>query len=100
MIKIYGSSLCPDCVACKKSFDAEKVSYEFHDITANLKDLKAFIALRDSNPKFDKAKEKGLVGIPVLQTEDGALTFKWQDFVKNPVPRESCAGNVCGIALD
>lgn len=97
MIKIYGSNLCPDCIACKKSFDAENVAYEFRDITANLKDLKAFIVLRDTNPKFDKAKEKGLIGIPILQTEDGALTFKWQDFVKNPVPRESCVDNVCGI---
>ncbi len=97
MIKIYGSNLCPDCIACKKSFDAENIVYEFHDITANLKDLKAFIVLRDTNPKFDKAKEKGLIGIPILQTEDGALTFKWQDFVKNPVPRESCVDNVCGI---
>lgn len=99
MIKIYGSSLCPDCIACKKSFDAEKVAYEFHDITADIKELKAFIAMRDKNPKFDKAKEKGLIGIPILQTEDGSLTFKWQDFVKNPIPREACVDNACGVPL-
>lgn len=97
MIKIYGSSLCPDCIACKKSFDAENVAYDFHDITSDLKELKAFLALRDTNPKFDKAKQKGLIGIPILQTEDGNLTFKWEDFVKNPVSPEDCKDNVCGI---
>lgn len=97
MLKIYGSSLCPDCIVCKKSLDNEKVEYEFHDITSDLKELKAFLVLRDTNPKFDKAKQKGLIGIPILQTDDGALTFKWQDFVKNPLSAEECSGNVCGI---
>lgn len=98
MLKIYGSSLCPDCIACKKSFDSEKIEYEFHDITSNLKALKAFLVLRDTNPKFDKAKQKGLIGIPVLQKDDGTLTFKWQEFVKNPVSPEECKDNACGIS--
>lgn len=97
MLKIYGSSLCPDCIACKKSFDAENVAYEFHDITSNLKELKAFLVLRDTNPKFDKAKQKGLIGIPILQTDNGTLTFKWQDFVKNPLPVQECKADVCGF---
>ena len=97
MVKLYGSSLCPDCIACKKSFDAEKVAYEFHDITLDLRELKNFLALRDSNPKFDKAKQKGLIGIPILMTEDGSLTFKWQEFVKNPLSAEDCGDNACGV---
>ncbi len=97
MLKLYGSSLCPDCVVCKNSFDAEKVEYEYHDITSDLKELKAFLSLRDKNPKFDKAKQKGLIGIPILETEDGTLTFKWQEFVKNPLPLAECKDNVCGL---
>lgn len=99
MIKIYGSSLCPDCIACKKSFDAENVAYEFKDISSDLKELKNFLLLRDSNPKFEKAKLKGLIGIPILMTEDGTFTFKWQDFVKNPLGTEDCGDNVCGVKI-
>lgn len=97
MVKLYGSSLCPDCISCKKSFDAEKVAYEFHDITSDLRELKNFLVLRDSNPKFDKAKQKGLIGIPILMTENGSLTFKWQEFVKNPLSAENCGENACGV---
>lgn len=97
MLKVYGSKLCPDCIALEKAFAAEGVSYEYHDITSDLKELKAFLALRDSNPKFAKAKEKGLIGIPILQTEDGTLTFKWQDFIKSAPQDDSCSDGVCGI---
>ena len=29
MIKIYGSSMCPDCICCKEAFDKEGIKYEF-----------------------------------------------------------------------
>ncbi len=45
MVKIYGSDLCPDCVACKTAFDADGISYEFVNITAGMKNLKEFLNL-------------------------------------------------------
>ncbi len=96
MLKVWGSSLCPDCVVCKKSFDAENVEYEFFDISANLQNLKKFLVMRDSKEKFAKAKEKGLIGIPIIETEDGTLTFKWQEFVKN-AQTATCNDGVCGV---
>nr|MBP3283802.1 hypothetical protein [Treponema sp.] len=97
MLKVYGSKMCPDCIELEKAFESEKVEYEYHDITGDLRELKAFLALRDSNPKFDKAKAKGLIGIPIVQTEDGTLTFKWQDFLKKPVQTSGCSDGVCGV---
>ena len=97
MLKVYGSKMCPDCIELEKAFESEKVEYEYHDITGDLRELKAFLALRDSHPKFDKAKAKGLIGIPIVQTEDGTLTFKWQDFLKKPVQTSGCSDGVCGV---
>ena len=42
MIQVYGSSMCPDCIEMKKAFDSEGVEYVYHDITADLKELKGF----------------------------------------------------------
>jgi len=99
MLKVYGSKLCPDCIALEKAFKAEKIEYEYHDITSDLKELKAFLVLRDSNPKFDKAKAKGLIGIPIVQREDGTLTYKYQDFLsdKSSLEESNCSDGVCGV---
>ena len=97
MLNVYGSKMCPDCIELEKAFAAEGVAYEYHDITGNLKELKAFLALRDSNEKFAKAKEKGLIVIPIVQTEDGSLTFKWQEFLKTPPQKAECSDGVCGV---
>lgn len=97
MIKVYGSRMCPDCIELEQAFKSENVQYEYHDITGSLKDLKAFLALRDSNQKFDRAKEKGLIGIPIVQKEDGSLTFKWQEFLTKPAVPSSCSDGICGM---
>ena len=61
MLKVYGSDLCPDCVACKAAFDAENISYDFVNITSNMRNLKEFLKLRDSDPAFDSARQNGYV---------------------------------------
>ena len=82
MVKIYGSDLCPDCVACKAAFDADGISYEFVNITAGMKNLKEFLKLRDKEPVFDEAKSNGYVGIPALLSEDGTITLDWEAYLK------------------
>ena len=82
MVKIYGSDLCPDCVACKTAFDADGISYEFVNITAGMKNLKEFLKLRDNNPVFTEAKSSGYVGIPALLSEDGTITLDWEAYLK------------------
>jgi len=97
MIKVYGSKMCPDCIALEKAFESEKIEYEYYDITSDLKVLKTFLKLRDSNPKFEKAKEKGLIGIPIVENEDGTLTFKWQEFLEKPIKESQCTDGICGV---
>ena len=74
MIKIYGMKSCPDC-----SFVDEQVKgngrYEVIDIGEYVRNLKAFLALRDNNPVFDDAKKHGYAGIPCFVLEDGRVTL-------------------------
>ena len=48
MIKIYGSMLCPDCVACRKDLDEAGTAYEYLDFSEDLKNLKEFLKIRHS----------------------------------------------------
>ena len=54
MITIYGSEMCPDCRECKRNFDAHGIAYEFLSVTEELKNLRAFLILRDGNAVFDR----------------------------------------------
>lgn len=74
MIKIYGMKTCPDC-----AFVDEQVKgndrYEVIDIGEHVRNLKAFLSLRDNNPVFDDAKKHGYAGIPCFVLEDGRVTL-------------------------
>ncbi len=103
MLKIYGSPLCPHCVECKASFDANGIEYEFIDITGSMKNLKEFLKIRDTDPVFGEAKSSGRVGIPALVTEDGSIAFDWEKVMKEhkaaaaPAPAAVKTGASCRI---
>lgn len=80
MIKIYGSMLCPDCVACRKDLDDAGVSYEYLDFSEDLKNLKEFLKIRDGDPLFDDLRADGKIGIPCIVREDGRITLDWAEF--------------------
>ena len=81
MLKIYGSMLCPDCVECRADLDKAGVAYEYLDFSDQLRNLKEFLALRDSDPVFDAVKQRGSIGIPCIVTEDGRITLDWEEFM-------------------
>lgn len=81
MLKIYGSMQCPDCVACRKDLDAAGVAYEYLDFADDLRNLKAFLAIRDKEMVFAPAKENGSIGIPCILREDGSVTLDWTEYV-------------------
>ena len=99
MLTVYGSPLCPDCRECKVNFDAQGVAYEYVDITKNMRNLKAFLRLRDTLPAFDGCRELHSVGIPALVEEDGSITLDWEDWmVRRGLPVEyKEQGAACGI---
>lgn len=81
MLKIYGSMLCPDCVDCCADLDKAKVEYEFLDFSADLRNLKAFLMLRDEKTVFDAVKREGAIGIPCILREDGSITLTWEEYM-------------------
>lgn len=81
MITIYGSMLCPDCVACREELDNAGIAYQYCDFGDDLGNLKAFLALRDSESVFYEVKEKGGIGIPCICREDGSVTLDWREFL-------------------
>ena len=81
MLKIYGSMMCPDCVACRKDLDEAGIAYEYLDFAEDLRNLKAFLVLRDSNPAFEQVRAEGKIGIPCILREDGTVTLQWSEYV-------------------
>jgi len=81
MLKIYGSMLCPDCVQCREALDRAGVAYVYLDFSDNLKNLKEFLALRDSISLFDGIRKSGKIGIPCIVQEDGTITLNWEAYV-------------------
>ena len=82
MLKIFGSPLCPDCVKCKKELDDAGVEYLYLDIGEKLLHLKMFLKLRDENELFEPVRQRGQIGIPCIQREDGSITVDWHEYLK------------------
>jgi len=82
MLKIYGSPLCPDCVKCKKELEEAGVEFLYLDIGEKLLYLKQFLKIRDGNELFEPIRQRGQIGIPCIQREDGTITFEWDEYLK------------------
>ena len=76
---LYFSDLCPDTPPFVAALAARNMDYEAVNITASMKNLKRFLALRDSDAAFDARKAQGAIGIPVLQLADDSLVFHIED---------------------
>lgn len=81
MLTIYGSMMCPDCVECRKDLDEAGVEYTYLDFAEDLRNLKAFLALRDTDPAFAQVREEGRIGIPCIMGEDGTVSLDWSMYV-------------------
>jgi glutaredoxin-related protein len=81
MLTIYGSMMCPDCVACRKELDEAGVEYTYLDFAEDLRNLKAFLALRDTDPVFAQVRAEGKIGIPCILQVDGTVSLDWTMYV-------------------
>ncbi len=81
MLKIYGSQLCPDCVACTEELEKAGVEFQYLNITDDLRNLKEFLKIRDGNAVFDPVRENGKIGIPCILREDDSVTLDWKEFL-------------------
>lgn len=94
MIKIYGMDTCPDCSYVKAQVK-DRPGYELIDIGSHVKNLKAFLKLRDSSPVFDEARKNGYAGIPCFVLDDGTVTLSPEDAGLEPRPADE--GLSCSI---
>ena len=94
MIKIYGMETCPDCTYVEQQVKGNDM-YEVIDIGRHVRNLKAFLRLRDLDPAFDEAKSVGAVGIPCFVLEDGTVTLNPEDAGLRPRPIDE--GAACYI---
>ena len=87
MIKIFGMNTCPDCEFVKKQAEGND-KYVIIDIGTQVKNLKEFLHLRDTNPAFDAIKRIGTIGIPCFVLEDGRVTLKPEEAGLKAYPKE------------
>ena len=78
---IYGTDQCPDCVACKADLDKAAISYEYRDITGQLKFMKEFLALRDHEEVFQDVRQEGYIGIPAIVLDSGEVMLSWENLI-------------------
>lgn len=77
-MRVYGSMLCPDCVECCKDLDASGAAYVFCDFAEDLRNLKEFLKIRDTEPVFEEIRREGKIGIPCIVHEDGTVSLTWK----------------------
>ena len=74
-MKVYGAEICIDCRNYKAIEKNRGFSAEYIDITYDTKNLKEFLAIRDTDPVFEEVRARHGIGIPLFVREDGAKTF-------------------------
>ena len=78
-VTVIGSHLCPDTLYALNRLSEVKAEIEFKNLSASLPDLKAYLALRDSDPHYEAVKKNGGIGIPAFVLEDGTVTLDLGD---------------------
>ncbi len=96
MIKIYVMSTCPDCTEVKRLATGDE-RFKIVDLGEHVHNLREFMRLRDTHPKFRVARERGLVGIPSFVLEDGTVTFKAEEAGLGIDPAAPKPGSSCSI---
>ena len=91
MIKIYGMPSCPDCAVLKPQIEGNP-NYEFIDIGENVRNLHAFLDLRDNEPEFASCAKEGRIGIPCFILDDGRITLVQEEAGLSSSPvKASCS---------
>ncbi len=74
-VTIIGSHLCPDTLYAMYKLIDGKADVDFKNLSADLKDLKAYLAARETEPAYEAVKKSGGIGIPFFILEDGTKTL-------------------------
>ena len=74
--------------------------YEVIDIGRHVRDLKAFLKLRDHEPVFAEAKQYGAAGIPCFVLEDGTVTLSPEEAGLHSRPEDGASAEGASCSLD
>ena len=66
---------------CREDLEKAGVEYVFLDFAESLKNLKAFLKIRDNSDLFDIARAEGKIGIPCIVREDETVSLDWEEFM-------------------
>ena len=97
-VTVIGSHLCPDTLYALNRLSEVKAEIEFKNLSASLPDLKAYLALRDSDPHY----EAGSAGSPCGTAPPWSCILPWPPLWRRllcsnhrhpslgPLPGEQC----------
>ena len=57
--------------------DRAGIAYEYRDFGEDLRALREFLTIRDSDPQFAEIKVSGKIGISCIVDEDGSVRLDW-----------------------
>ena len=86
-ITMYGSTLCQDTLYALIKVQSAGAEVDFHNITAVLPDLRAFMTLREEDPVYANVGKERL-GMPLFILDDGTKTLDL-DAVLERIRREN-----------
>lgn len=95
MTTVFVMSTCPDCKRIENQIK-DNPNYNVIDIGAHVRNLKAFLQLRDNNPTLAAAREMGFVGIPCFVLEDGTVTLSSLEAGIGAKPAEGASCRIDG----
>ena len=99
IITVYSMKTCPDCTYVEEQAEGNP-AFKFIDIGEHVKNLKAFLRLRDADSVFDEVKKNGSIGIPCFVMEDGGVTLVPEEAGLRSRPQEeaaAAAGAACSL---
>ena len=88
-VTVIGSHLCPDTLYALNRLSEVKAEIEFKNLSASLPDLKAYLALRDSDPHYEAFKKPHHTPGGGTFRAPGRVSAVLQTSVTAPVPPSS-----------
>ena len=95
MTTVFVMSTCPDCKRIENQIK-DNPNYNVIDIGAHVRNLQAFLQLRDNNPTLAAARQMGFVGIPCFVLENGTVTLSTLEAGIGAKPAENASCNIDG----
>lgn len=79
---VIGSHLCPDTLYALCRLREKNADIDFKNLSSSLPDLKAYLAVRETELQYEAVRAGGGIGIPFFMLEDGTKTMDLDEVLK------------------